>query len=231
MRDLADEEERDEVGAVVLDGAADERVVEDDALAVAGVLRERRAALEHAAAEDAARVVEALVLVVALGAEPLEDVEEARAVLGLVDGEDAVVEPPRAARVRAEREDLEQRGEALLHRGRARRPLREPLGDRLRLAVERRRDVHPALVHLEDVDVARVNFAPRADLDVVAAGGGVGEDRVVGLDADARVAEERREPLVELPRGLVGVDRPRVRSTARIGRHGRRDPSTTRRRS
>ena len=127
VRHLADEEERDEVGAVVLDGAADERVVEDDALAVAGVLRERRAALDHAAAEDAARVVEALLLVVALGAKPLEHVEEARAVLGLVDREDAVVQAPRAARVRAEREDLEQRREPLLHRGRARRALREPL--------------------------------------------------------------------------------------------------------
>ena len=71
---------------------ADERVVEDDALAVAGVLRERRAAFDHAAAEDAARVVEALVLVVALGAVPLEDVDEARAVLGLVDREDAIVQ-------------------------------------------------------------------------------------------------------------------------------------------
>ena len=71
---------------------AHEGVVEDDALAVAGVLGERRAAVEHAAAEDAARVLEALLLVVALGAVPLEDVEEARAVLGLVDGEDAIVE-------------------------------------------------------------------------------------------------------------------------------------------
>ena len=137
----------------------------------------------HAAAEDAARVVEALLLVVALGAEPLEDVEEARAVLGLVDGEDAVVQAARAPRVRAEGEDLEQRGEPLLHGGGARRALGEPLGDRLRLAVERRRDVHPALVHLEDVDVARAELRAGADLDVVAAGGGVGEDAVVGLDA------------------------------------------------
>ena len=144
-----------------------------------------RAPLDHAAAEDAARVVEALFLVVPLGAKPLEDLEEARAVLRLVDREDAVVQPPRAARVRAEREDLEQRGEPLLHRGRARRALREPLRDRLRLAVERRRDVDPALVHLEDVDVARRELRARPDLHVVAAGGGVGEDDVVGLDAHA----------------------------------------------
>ncbi len=52
--------------------------------------------LEHAAPEDAARVVEALLLLVALGPEPLEDVEEARAVLRLVDREDAVVQSPRA---------------------------------------------------------------------------------------------------------------------------------------
>ena len=96
MGDLADEQERDELGPLVLDGGADEGVVEDDALAVAGVLREGRAALDDAAAKDAPRVGVALVLVVSLGAVPLEDVDEARAVLGLVDREDAIVELARA---------------------------------------------------------------------------------------------------------------------------------------
>ena len=210
MRHLADEEIGDEVHAVVLDGAPDERVVEDDALAVAGVLREGRAAPEDAAAEDAARVVEALVLVVALGPEPLEDVEEARAVLGLVDGEDAIVEPPRAARVRPEREHLEQRRQPLLHGRGARRALGEPLRHRLRLAVERGGDVDPALVHLEDVDVARAELRAVADLHVVAAGRGVREDPVVGLDAHARVAEEAREALAEPPRGFGRVEGPLV---------------------
>ena len=110
--DFADEKVRNELGVVVLDRRSDERIVEDDALAVARVLRERGAAFEDAAAEDAARGVEAVVLFVAFGAEPLEDVEEARAVLGLVDGEDAIVELLGAPRGAPEGENLDERGEA-----------------------------------------------------------------------------------------------------------------------
>ena len=55
-----------------------------------------------------------------------------------------------------------------------------------------------------------LNFAPAANLDVVAAGRRVGEDPVVGLDAHAGVAEERGEALAQLTCGLGGVDRPVV---------------------
>src|SRR5204862_495494 len=82
--DLAHEQERDERRAIELNRRAHERVVEDDAFAVAGILGERGAAFQQTSAEHAARHLEALLLFVALGPVPLEDVEEARAVLGLV---------------------------------------------------------------------------------------------------------------------------------------------------
>ena len=79
----------------------------------------RRAAVEDAAAEDAARRVEAVFLFVPFGAEPLEDVEEARAVLGLVHGRvrRAVEDPvePHARRRRRAGEPPERVGIADVH--------------------------------------------------------------------------------------------------------------------
>ena len=80
--------------------------------------------------------MEAVVLFVAFGAEPLEDVEEARAVLGFVDREEAIVQASRAARIGAEREKLEERGQTFLHRGRPGWAFRKPLRDGLPLAVQ-----------------------------------------------------------------------------------------------
>src|SRR6185369_10975789 len=99
--------------------------------------------------------VEAVVLFVAFGAEPLEDVEEARAVFGFVDREKTIVQATRAARIRAEREELEERGQTFLHGGRARRALREPFRDGLALPIQRSRNVDPAFMDFENVDVTR----------------------------------------------------------------------------
>ena len=88
--------------------------------------------------------------------------------------EDAVVDVPRAARVGAESEDLHDDREAFLRRRAARRALREPLGDVLWLPFWRRPDVNPALVHLEDVDVAGRELRPPDLHDVAARRGASG---------------------------------------------------------
>ena len=67
-------------------------------------------------------------------------------------------------------------------------------------------DVHPALVHLEDVDVALAELRAAADLHVVAAGGGVGEHGVVDLHVDRRLVEVAGEALVQDLGRRLGVD-------------------------
>jgi hypothetical protein len=82
--------------------------------------------------------------------------------------------------------------------------------DWLVLAVERRAEVNPALVDLQQAHLARREAGGVADFDVVAAGGGVGHDAVGQLHAHRpRVAEvvlqPRRQRLHRLRRVQCGL--------------------------
>src|SRR5690606_30397324 len=97
----------DQLGAPYGDGALHEVEVGDDALHVNDVLGERRAAVQHASPKHPLRVPEAGLFVVTLGTKPLEDIQETGAALGLFDGQHAVVQAARAARITGQRQDLQ----------------------------------------------------------------------------------------------------------------------------
>ena len=77
------------------------------------------------------------------------------------------------------RKELHGDGQALLGRSRRRRALGQKGADRLVLAVERRAQVDPALMHLQHAQVlGRREGRIAADLEVVAAGGRIGNNAV-----------------------------------------------------
>ena len=91
-------------------------------------------------------------------------------------------------RVAAQVEHLGQDRKTLLgHRG-ARGRLAQEGAYRLRQAVLGGPDVHPGLMGLEEIEVTLGEHAVLSHLDVVAPGGGVGRDPVVGPDIDHSLA-------------------------------------------
>src|SRR5690606_8968277 len=163
------------------------------------------------------RVPEAGLFVVTLGTKPLEDIQETGAALGLFDGQHAVVQAARAARITGQRQDLQDRRQPLLSRRDARRALGEPARHRLPLPVETGGNVRPTLVHLQDAYVAQAEARALTDLDVVAAGGRVGDDAVVEHDTNHAIPEQTAQTLVQDRHRLGGFHVPwRLRPQLRV---------------
>ena len=75
-------------------------------------------------------------------------------------------------------EELGQNREALLRPRGRRRALAQEGADRLGRGVEARPQMHPALMHFKQAQLTRREACVGTDLDVVAAGGGVGHDAI-----------------------------------------------------
>lgn len=182
-------------------------VDQDEAPEIRQILGEGHA-VRARAAEHAADVGVAVLVAQPLVAEELEDIQEISPLLGHVDGTGAIGQLAQAAGIGGEGDHLHEDRQSLLgHRG-GRRPLGQKSANRLVLPVERGGHVDQPLVHLQSAHVALVEQRVAADLDVVGAGRGVGDD-AVGLEHANRalvLAEHPVQALLKLLHGSAGIE-------------------------
>ena len=200
---LAAEQQRDLLQLALAHGELDVVVDQDEALEVGQVLGERQA-VRGGAAEHPTGVAVALLQAVALLLVELEHLQEVRALLRHVDGAGAVGQLAQAVRIGGEGDHLHQNGQAFLGHGRRGRPLGQEGAHRLVEAVEGGAYVHHALMHFQRAHVAFVEQGIAADLDVVGAGGGVGDDAVGLQHANGVVAEHLGQAFLEDGHGVLG---------------------------
>ena len=112
-----------------------------------------------------------------------------------------------AARMRGEGEHLRQHRQAFLrHRG-GRRSLAQEGTNRLMLSVPGGAEVDPAFMHFQYADVAQREAGILAQFDVIAAGGGVGDNAVRKPDAHRRgILKEVAQTLRQNTHRLGGIE-------------------------
>src|SRR5438552_2637998 len=173
---------------------------QDKPLDVAQVLGERPAGVGQTTAKDALAILVTFAGSVALFAKEAEGFQEICAGLDYGKRLDPMSQTANAPRIRGGARDLHQDSESFLRDRRRWRPLAQERADGLPLTIERRGQVNPALMDLEQTDIARGEAGRAANLEIVAAGRSVRDDPVRQLDADQRLVLE----VVAQPRGKQG---------------------------
>ncbi len=201
-RRLAGEKERKELHFPFSDGEFDELVQKDKAPAVREILGEGSVG-RSAPPEDSGGLIVRGILVEALIAEKLEDIKEGRSLFGKLHRADAIGDAMHTLAMAGESDEFHEHRKPLLRDSGGGGAFAEEAADLLAGAIKSGGDMDPTFVDFQQAEIAFVEVAVFAKLDVVAAGGGVGDDAITDDHADAMLWI--LEIVVEL--GLQDLDR------------------------